>query len=52
MKSEKLASKISKPNLAIANMTLAEIMVGVTPTLMSQYKIENYFGAPQGNEVW
>ena len=44
--------KISPRTKSLANMTLAEIMVGVTPEKLAADKIDDFFGAPQGNEVW
>lgn len=44
--------KISPRTRSLADMTLAEILVGVTPEKMSVDKIDDFFGAAQGNEVW
>ena len=44
--------KISPKTPSLADMTLAEIMAGVTPEELASDKIDEFFGASQGNEVW
>ncbi len=44
--------KISPKTPSLADMSLAEIMAGVTPELLSVDSVEDFFGGPQGNEVW
>ena len=44
--------KISPRKPSLANMSLAEIMVGVTPERLAVDKIDEFFGDPQGNEIW
>lgn len=44
--------KISPRMPSIADMSLAEIYENVTPAILSEDKVEDFFGKPQGNEVW
>ena len=44
--------KIIPKTPSLADMTLAEIMAGVIPDKLSDDNINDFFGAPQGNEVW
>ncbi len=44
--------KISPKTPSLSDMSLTEIMIGVTPQLLSADSIDDFFGGPQGNEVW
>ena len=44
--------KILPRMTSLVDMTLAEIMAGVTPETLSADNTDDLFGAPQGNEVW
>lgn len=44
--------KISPRTLSIVDMSLAEILKGVTPVLLKDDNAESFFGDAQGREIW
>jgi len=44
--------KISPKVPSIADLSLTEIMRDVVPEMIATNKADEFFGAPQGNEVW
>lgn len=44
--------KISPRTPSLVDMALVEIMSGVTPEKLVTDSPDDFFGAPQGNEVW
>lgn len=44
--------KISPKVSSIVDLSLEEIMRGVSPEMISDDKADKLFGSPQGNEVW
>ena len=44
--------KVSPKNPSLADLSLAQILYGVTPLMLADKNPESLFGVPQGNEVW
>ncbi len=44
--------KVSPKNPSVADLSLAEILNGITPALLVDSNSESMFGVPQGNEIW
>jgi len=44
--------KISSHTASLQDLSLAEIMAGISPDSLAKDKAENFFGEVQGNEIW
>jgi antitoxin MazE len=52
LSNEENGVKISPRTPTIADMSLAEIMEGVTPEMLQAENPESFFGKAQGREIW
>lgn len=44
--------KISPKTPSFSDLSLADIMKGIVPTMLKDDNADSAFGTPQGNEVW
>ncbi len=52
LEQHKRSIKIIRKDPLILNMSLSQILKGITPNIIKDKSVDNMFGCPKGKEIW